>query len=313
MRDPKTTAYISQLYGNTVLSRNTYIKKDYKKRLIPGIDYNKDSVCGCSLDRVSGEGGDGCLEIAAGSDLCSGKGTRLRPLTDIVSKQLLPIYNKPMIFYPLSSLINMGVREILIISDPLNMNFYKKLLGTGQKFNIKISYKIQPHPNGIAAAYILAEQFLKNCPSVLILGDNIFYGSTLSKQFKKAFEDKTSSLFTYEVEDPSQYGVLQIKNNKYSIIEKPKKTKSKKAIVGIYFLDNQASQIAKKLKYSKRKELEITDLNNIYLKKNNINIVNLDQGTAWLDTGSFEGLLDAANFVRTLEKRQGLDIAPLKF
>lgn len=253
------------------------------------------------------------LMTRKGIILAGGKGSRLRPLTDIVSKQLLPIYNKPMIFYPLSSLINMGAREILIISDPLNMNFYKKLLGTGQKFNIKISYKIQPHPNGIAAAYILAEQFLKNCPSVLILGDNIFYGSTLSKQFKKAFEDKTSSLFTYEVEDPSQYGVLQKKNNKYSIIEKPKKTQSKKAIVGIYFLDNQASQIAKKLKYSKRKELEITDLNNIYLKKNNINIINLDQGTAWLDTGSFEGLLDAGNFVRTLEKRQGLDIAPLKF
>jgi glucose-1-phosphate thymidylyltransferase len=249
--------------------------------------------------------------IRKGIILAGGNGSRLRPLTDIISKQLLPIYNKPMIFYPLSCLINMGVKEILIISDPMNMKFYKKLLGNGKKFKINITYKIQYRPNGIAAAYILAKQFLNKCPSVLILGDNIFYGSNLISQFKKAFNDENSTLFTYEVDNPSIYGVLEIKNKKKYIIEKPKKTKSKKAIVGIYFLDNQASKIARSLKYSKRKELEITDLNNIYLKKNKINIVSLDQGIAWLDTGSFEGLLDAANFVRTLEKRQGLDIAPL--
>jgi glucose-1-phosphate thymidylyltransferase len=251
------------------------------------------------------------LMIRKGIILAGGKGSRLRPLTDVISKQLLPIYNKPMIFYPLSCLINMGVKEVLIISDSFNMKFYKKLLGNGKKFKIKISYQIQIRPNGIAAAYILAKKFLNNCPSVLILGDNIFYGSNLIPQFKKAFNDEKSSLFTYEVDNPSQYGVLQIKNKKKYIVEKPKKIKSRKAIVGIYFLDNQASKIAASLKYSKRKELEITDLNNIYLKQNKINIINLDQGSAWLDTGSFEGLLDAANFVRTLEKRQGLDIAPL--
>lgn len=249
--------------------------------------------------------------IRKGIILAGGNGSRLRPLTEIISKQLLPIYNKPMIFYPLSILINMGVKEILIISDPINMDFYKKLLGNGKKFKINITYKIQYRPNGIAAAYILAKQFLNNCPSVLILGDNIFYGSNLMSQFKKAFNDENSTLFTYEVDNPSIYGVLEIKNKKSYIIEKPKKTKSKKAIVGIYFLDNQASKIAQSLKYSKRKELEITDLNNIYLKKNKVNIIKLDQGTAWLDTGSFDGLLDAANFVRTLEKRQGINTAPL--
>ena len=251
------------------------------------------------------------LMTRKGIILAGGKGSRLRPLTDIVSKQLLPIYNKPMIFYPLSCLINMGVKEILIISDPMNMKFYKKLLGNGKKFKININYKMQYKPNGIAAAYILAKQFLNNCPSVLILGDNIFYGSNLVSQFKKAFNDENSTLFTYEVDNPSVYGVLEIKKKRKYIVEKPKKTKSKKAIVGIYFLDNEASEIAKGLKYSKRKELEITDLNNIYLKKNKTNIVSLDQGTAWLDTGSFEGLLDAANFVRTLEKRQGINTAPL--
>ena len=250
-------------------------------------------------------------KIRKGIILAGGKGSRLRPLTNIISKQLLPIYNKPMIYYPLSCLINMGVKEVLILSDPFNMKLYKKLLGNGKKFKVKISYKIQIKPNGIAAAYILAKKFLNNCPSVLILGDNIFYGSNLITQFKKAFNDEKSTLLTYEVDNPSEYGVLQTKNKKNYIVEKPKKTKSRKAIVGIYFLDSQASKIAASLKYSKRKELEITDLNNIYLKKNDINIINLEQGTAWLDTGSFEGLLDAANFVRTLEKRQGLDIAPL--
>lgn len=250
--------------------------------------------------------------LRKGIILAGGKGSRLRPLTNIISKQLLPIYNKPMIFYPMSNLINMGVKELLIISDPLNMKFYKKLLKSGKQFDIKIKYKIQKKPNGIAAAYILAEKFLNNSPSVLILGDNIFYGSTLNSQFSIAFKENKSSIFTYEVEDPSKYGVLEIRNKKKFIVEKPKKTKSKKAIVGIYFLDKDASKIAKKLKYSKRKELEITDLNNYYLKKNIVNIINLDRGTAWLDTGSFEGLLDAANFVRTLEKRQGLDITALK-
>lgn len=217
-----------------------------------------------------------------------------------------------MIYYPLSILININIKDILIISDPYNLKFFKKLLGNGKQFGVNISYKIQKKANGIAAAYILGEKFLKKSPSVLILGDNIFHGSNLINKFKKASNSKYSSIFTYEVEDPSAYGVLITEKNKRFIIEKPKIFKSKKAVVGIYFLDFLASKIARKLKLSKRNELEITDLNNIYLKKKSTKIINLDKGTAWLDTGSFEGLLNASNFVRTLEIRQGIDIAPLK-
>lgn len=244
--------------------------------------------------------------------LAGGLGTRLRPLTQIISKQLLPIYNKPMIYYPLSILINVGIKEILLISDPLNLKLYKKLLDNGKQFGINITYKIQKKANGIASAYVLGEKFLKNCPSVLILGDNIFHGSNLINTFKKASESKHSSIFTYEVEDPSAYGVLTSEKNKRYIIEKPKASKSKKAVVGIYFLDEFASKNALKLKPSSRNELEITDLNNLYLRNKNTKVINLDKGTAWLDTGSFEGLLNASNFVRTLEVRQGINIAPLK-
>jgi len=244
--------------------------------------------------------------------LAGGLGTRLRPLTQIMSKQLLPIYNKPMIYYPLSILININIKEILIISDSYNLKFYKKLLGNGKQFGVSLSYKIQKKANGIAAAYLLGEKFLKNKPSVLILGDNIFHGSNLIKKFKRAANSKYSSIFTYEVDDPSAYGVLASKNGKKYIIEKPQNSKSKKAVVGIYFLDALAPKNAKKLKPSKRNELEITDLNNLYLKRKDTKIINLDKGIAWLDTGSFEGLLNASNFVRTLEVRQGIDIAPLK-
>lgn len=244
--------------------------------------------------------------------LAGGLGTRLRPLTQIVSKQLLPIYNKPMIFYPLSILININIKEILLISDPQNIKLYKKLLNSGKQFGVNITYKVQNKANGIAAAYVLGEKFLKKSPSVLILGDNIFHGSNLISSFKKASESKNSSIFTYEVDDPSAYGVLTSEKNKRFIIEKPKTSKSKKAVVGIYFLDALAPKNARKLKPSSRNELEITDLNNLYLKKKSTKVINLDKGTAWLDTGSFEGLLNASNFVRTLEVRQGIDIAPLK-
>jgi glucose-1-phosphate thymidylyltransferase len=244
--------------------------------------------------------------------LAGGSGTRLRPLTNVISKQLLPIYNKPMIYYPLSILININIKEILIISDANNLPLYKKLIGNGDQFGVKIFYKTQKSANGVAAAYILGKKFLKNSPSVLILGDNIFYGSNLLGLFKKANYSKNSSIFTYEVDNPGQYGVLfQEKKSKY-IIEKPNNPKSKKAVVGIYFLDSNASRYAEKLKPSKRKELEITDLNNLYLKKKKTNIINLKKGTVWLDTGSFEGLLNANNFVKTIEDRQGIDIAPLK-
>ena len=249
--------------------------------------------------------------IRKGIILAGGNGTRLKPLTNIISKQLLPIYNKPMIFYPLSILINIGIKEILIISDPINMRLYKKLLGNGKQFKIKISYKIQKSANGIASAYLLGKKFLNNSPSVLILGDNIFYGSNLIKQFKNALKSNYSSLFTYSVEKPNAYGVFINDKKKRYIIEKPKFTKSNKAIVGIYFLDNKAPLYASKIKPSTRNELEITDLNNIYLQDKKTKVINLDQGTAWLDTGSFDGLLNASNFVRTIETRQGIDITSL--
>lgn len=250
-------------------------------------------------------------KVRKGIILAGGMGTRLKPLTDIISKQLLPVYNKPMIYYPLSVLIQIGVKEVLIISDKKNMLHYKNHLRDGKRFGIKIYYKIQQNPNGIASAYIISEKFLNKSPSVLILGDNIFYGSNLIQKFQEAFKSKNSSLFTYEVNNPGAYGVLTKKNNKYKIIEKPKKFHSKEAVVGIYFLDNKASKLSKKLKFSKRGELEITDLNNIYLKNKKISVMKLDKGTAWLDTGSFEGLLNASNFVRTLEVRQGIDIAKI--
>ena len=217
-----------------------------------------------------------------------------------------------MIYYPLSILININIKEILLISDPENIQFYKKLLGNGKEFGAKIFYKIQKQANGIAAAYIVGKKFLNNSPSVLILGDNIFHGSNLLKQFKEASKSNYSSLFTYEVENPNAYGVYIKDKEKRYIIEKPKMTKSKKAVVGIYFLDKNAPIYASKIKPSDRNELEITDLNNLYLKLKKTKVVNLDKGTAWLDTGSFEGLLNASNFVRTLEIRQGINIAPIK-
>lgn len=252
-------------------------------------------------------------KIRKGIILAGGLGTRLRPLTSIISKQLLPIYNKPMIYFPLSILIQIGVKEILIITDSYNIGHYKKLLGNGKKFDVRLSYKIQKKADGIASAYILGEKFLNDSPSVLILGDNIFYGSNLINKFQLAFKSKESSLFVYEVSNPSAYGVLTKKKNKYKIIEKPKKFLSKKAVVGIYFLDENAPNIAKKLKFSKRKELEITDLNNKYLESTKTRVIRLDAETAWLDTGTFDGLVNASNFIKTLEERQGIKIGDLKF
>ena len=248
-------------------------------------------------------------KIRKGIILAGGLGTRLKPLTAVISKQLLPIYNKPMIYFPLSNLINMGVNEILLISDPYNMNFYKKLLGNGKKFNINLKYKIQYKPDGVASAYLLAEKFLNKSPSVLILGDNIFYGSNLDKQFKKCYNSERSSILTYEVTNPSAYGVLFKKKNKFIIIEKPKKKLSNSAIVGIYFLDERAPNRVKKLKFSKRNELEIVDLLNKYRKKNKLNAQFLGRGGAWLDTGSIDDFYKTSSFVSALENRQGLKIA----
>ncbi len=239
-------------------------------------------------------------------------GSRLSPLTKVVNKQLLPVYNKPMIYYPLSVLLKINIKEILIISDPFSLSLYKKLIGNGKDFGVKISYKSQKIPNGIATAYILGKKFLNSSPSVLILGDNIFYGSNLIAQFKKAALSKNSSLFTFEVDNPELYGVFVKKKKKRFIIEKPKIFLSKKVITGIYFLDSNAPKYAAKLKPSMRNELEITDLNNLYLKKKNTKVLHLNKEVAWLDTGSFEGLLNASNFVKTIELRQGINIAPLK-
>lgn len=245
--------------------------------------------------------------------LAGGLGKRLMPLTKIISKQLLPIYNKPMIYYPLSTLINIGIKEILLISDRKNIPIYKSLFGDGKKLNLKISYKTQLKPDGIASALILAKKFLKNSNCVLILGDNIFYGTNTIKQFKKANKYKYSSLFTYEVKNPNEYGVYFVKNKKRSIIEKPDKKISNSAVVGIYFYDKNAHKHAKKLKFSKRKELEITDLNNKYLESTKTRVIRLDAETAWLDTGTFDGLVNASNFIKTLEERQGIKIGDLKF
>lgn len=249
-------------------------------------------------------------KIRKGIILSGGTGSRLGPLTKVVSKQLLPVYNKPMIYYPLSVLLMMNIKEILIITDSLSLPLYKKLIGNGKDFEVKISYKVQKKPNGIAAAYILGKKFLNNSPSVLILGDNLFYGSNLISKFKKAALSKNSSIFTYEVNNPESYGVFDKK--KRFIYEKPKKFLSKKVVTGIYFLDSNAPKYAAKLKPSMRDELEITDLNNLYLKKKNTKVIHLKKEIAWLDTGSFDGLFNASTFVRSIELRQGINIAPLK-
>lgn len=251
-------------------------------------------------------------KIRKGIILAGGIGSRLNPLTRVVSKQLLPVYNKPMIFYPLSVLLMINIKEILIISDPLSLPAYKRLIGNGKDFEVKISYKVQKTPNGIAAAYILGKKFLNNSPSVLILGDNIFYGSNIIAQFQKAAMSKNSSFFTSEVANPELYGVFVKKKKKRFIVEKPKIFMSKKIVTGIYFLDSNAPKYAEKLKPSMRNELEITDLNNLYLKKKNTKVINLDKEVAWLDTGSFDSLLNASNFVKTIELRYGINIAPLK-
>lgn len=250
-------------------------------------------------------------KIRKGIILAGGLGTRLHPLTKVVNKHLLPIYDKPMIFYPLSTLKSLGIKDILLISDKFSINQFKNLFQSGKKIGLNLKYKIQNKPNGIAEAYILAKKFLNSTPSVLILGDNIFFGSNLNNIFKEACKSKNSTIFTYSVSKPNQYGVFKTKNKHRKIIEKPKKFISNKAVVGIYFLDQNAPTYASKLKYSKRGELEISEMNNIYLKKKSTKVVNLDKGIAWLDTGTFDGLLNASNFIKTIQERQNEKIADL--
>ena len=247
--------------------------------------------------------------------LAGGSATRLRPATSVISKQLLPVYDKPMIYYPLTTLMLAGIREILVISTPLDLPIYQRLLGDGSKIGIRLEYKVQPKPEGLAQALILAEDFLAGSPSALVLGDNIFYGHGLPEFLREA--DRTSTgatVFGYWVNDPERYGVVEFdaQGNVLSIEEKPEKAKSNYAVVGLYFYDEHAPQYAKELTSSKRGELEITELNNVYRRRNQLKVSKMGRGFAWLDTGTFESLLQAANFIQAIEERQGLKVGSLE-
>ena len=244
--------------------------------------------------------------------LAGGSGTRLSPLTKAVSKQLMPIYDKPMIYYPLSTLMSFGINEILIICTPYHIEAFKSLLSDGKQWGIKIDYKSQPKPEGIAQAFLLGEEFLGNSNVALILGDNLFYGNNFELDLNDANKDHDcATIFAYPVSDPTRYGIIYFDentNNVIDIIEKPKKPKSNFAMTGLYFYDNKVIDYAKGLKPSKRNELEITDINKIYLLEKNLKVKVLGRGMAWLDTGTFDSLQEAGSFIRTLERRQGLKI-----
>ncbi len=244
--------------------------------------------------------------------LAGGQGSRLYPLTKTISKHLLPIYDKPLIYYPLSTLMLAGIKEILIISDKANLSNYKNLLNDGNELGVKISYAIQEKPRGIAEAFIIGEKFLNKSKCALILGDNIFYGNELKSILRRAMKFKSGSfIFLYPVENPENFGVANMNKKKkiVSIVEKPLKPKSNFAVTGLYLYDNQVSNIAKKIKPSKRGELEISSINQYYLKKKKLNHDVFGRGIAWLDTGTFDSLIDAGQFVRTIERRQGFKIS----
>lgn len=241
--------------------------------------------------------------------LAGGKATRLYPITKGVCKQLLPVYDKPMIYYPLSVLMLAGIRDILVISTPKDVSRFKDLLGTGKEIGLNISYAVQPEPKGIAESFIVGEKFIGKNSVCLILGDNIFYGHNLTDALREASAIEDGSvIFSYFVKDPQRYGVVEFDDqcNVISIAEKPKRPKSNWAITGLYFYDNQVVKIAKTIKPSVRGELEITDINNVYLKKGKLKVKTFGRGYAWLDTGTYDSLIDASMFIKTIEDRQGL-------